>query len=186
MLYLRDPDEFAVLKSRSDLMTPTEGLPLERISDGDWWWYAASSPIYRLHEMQAIYFHRRFDDQHERFLPAETKKIVTKAGPFKAYRKSLLFRVTPKIEWHCVGDEAEIRRLLAPCLHVGAKASQGHGRVKSWDVEEGAEKTALFRRPLPEAYARRMGIDGPVMRWGIRPPAHIPANQALCVMPCQE
>jgi len=184
MLYLRDPDEFAVLQARSDLMTPIEGLPLERISDGAWWWYAASSPIYRLHEMHAIYFHRRFDDQHERFLPEDTKKIITKAGPYKAYRKSLLFRVTPKIEWHCVGDESEIRRLLAPCRHVGAKSSQGHGRVRSWEIEEGDEQTALFRRPLPEPYARRMGIDGAVMRWGIRPPARIAANQTLCVMPC--
>jgi hypothetical protein len=56
--------------------------------------------------------------------------------------------------------------------------------VREWTVmDDGDENTALFHRPLPVDYARRVGVSGPVMRWGIRPPARIPENQAECVMP---
>jgi len=180
-----DPDRFLVAQGRSDLMTPVEGLPLERIEDGALWWWACSSPIYDLAEQHRRYFHRRFDDQHERFLPEDTKKVLTAAGPYKNYRKSVMLRVTQRVDWHCVGDAAAIRELLRDCRHIGAKTAQGYGRVREWTVtDDGDENTALFHRPLPVDYARRLGVSGPVMRWGIRPPARIPENQAECVMPC--
>lgn len=178
-----DPDGFLTRQARSDLMVPVEGLPLKRIEQGDLWWWACSFPIYRLHQQHKTYFHRRFDDQYERFMPDGTKTVLTSAGPYKAYRKSLLFRVTQAVEWHCVGDEVTIRDLLRHCHHIGAKPSQGYGRVREWKIDPGDEKIALFCRPLPKAYAEKHRIDGPLMRWGIRPPGRIEANQTLCVMP---
>lgn len=183
-LYLADPDYFLLTQGRSDLMTPVERLPLERIEDGDWWWYACSAPIYTLHQMQRIHFHRRFDDQHEQFLPEGTKSILTAAGPFKNYRKSIIFRVTDKIVWHVVGDRNEIQTLLNHCNHVGAKPAQGFGRVKRWEITDDADlQTALYQRPLPMGYAQVKGIKGAIMRWGIRPPARLPVNVTLCIMP---
>jgi CRISPR type IV-associated protein Csf3 len=186
-LRLADPDHFLTTQGRSDLMTPVDGLPLERIEDGDWWWYACSSPIYTLHEQHRRYFHRRFDDQQERFLPADVKSVLTSAGPYKNYRKSLMLRVTAAVVWHCIGDAEAIRALLNACHHIGSKPSQGYGRVKQWQIEEdGDESLALFHRPLPVDYARGRGIDGPVMRWGLRPPVRIAANLCECVMPGSE
>lgn len=182
-LRLADPDGFLTTQGRSDLMEPADGLPLEKIADGDLWWWACSSPLYALHQTHRTYFHRRFDDRHERFMPDGTKTVLTAAGPYKNYRKSLLFRVTDAVVWHCVGDEAALRDLLAHCHHIGAKPSQGYGRVREWRVEPGDLKAALYHRPLPVDYARLKGIEGPVMRWGIRPPARIAANQAECIMP---
>jgi len=183
--YLRqsDPDNFLTAQGRSDLMTPVDGLPLEKIGLGDLWWWACSSPIYVLHQQHRAYFHRRFDDHNERFLPDGTKTVLTAAGPYKCYRKSVLMRVTQSVSWHCVGDEDAIRALLDHCHHVGGKSSQGYGRVKGWTIGPGDESLALFHRPLPLDYARGRGITGPIMRWGIRPPARLPANQADCVMP---
>ena len=91
-LRLADPDGFLTTQGRSDLMDPADGLPLVKVDDGDLWWWACSSPIYALHQTHRAYFHRRFDDQHERFLPEGTKTVATAAGAYKAYRKSLLFR----------------------------------------------------------------------------------------------
>ena len=182
-LYLADPEYFALTQGRNDLVRPPDGLPLEKIEDGEWWWWAASSPLYRLHQTHRTYFHRRFDDQHERYMEESVKTVITKAGPYKNYRKSLLFRVTDRIEWHCVGDEARILELLSHCHHVGAKPAQGYGRVKDWSVEPGDERLALYHRPLPVDYARRAGVAGPTMTWGVRPPARLPINNTLCVMP---
>jgi len=183
-LCLADPDGFLTHQGRSDLMEPVDGLPLEKISDSDLWWWACSSPIYALAQQHRAYFHRRFDDHYERFLPEGTRTVMTAAGPYKAYRKSVILRVTREVSWHVVGDESAIRELLSHCHHIGGKSSQGYGRVKAWRYEDGDLYLALYRRPIPVDYARLKGIDGPVMRWGLRPPGRIVANQAECVMPC--
>lgn len=183
-LRLADPDEFLARQGRDDLMTPIDDLPLEKIGAADQWWWACSSPLYVLAQQHRTYYHRRFDDQHERFLPEGIKAVLTTAGPYKAYRKSLLFRVTREVSWHGVGDAERIRALLDHCHHIGSKPSQGYGRVKAWRIDDGDEAQALFQRPLPVDYARGRGIDGPVMRWGLRPPARLLANQCECVMPC--
>lgn len=182
-LRLADPDGFLTAQGRSDLMGPVDGLPLEKIGTGEMWWWACSSPLYELAQQHRAYFHRRFDAHQERFLPESTRTVMTLAGPYKAYRKSVMLRVTREVSWHCVGDKAEIRALLDHCHHIGGKASQGYGRVKGWRYEPGDENIALFHRPLPLDYARGRGITGPVMRWGLRPPARIPANNTECVMP---
>lgn len=183
-LRLADSDGFLTHQGRSDLMEPVDGLPLEKISDGGLWWWACSAPIYECAQQQRAYFHRRFDDQHERFLPEGTKSVLTAAGPYKCYRKSVMLRVTSAVSWQCVGDADRIQALLDHCHHIGGKSSQGYGRVKRWQMEPGDERLARLHRPLPVAYAQQQGIDGPVMRWGLRPPGRIAANQAECVMPC--
>lgn len=182
-LRLRDPDKFLTTQGRTDLMTPVDDLPLEKIRHGDLWWYATSTPRYDLSTAQWRYFHRRFDDQQERFLPDDIKTVLTTAGSYKSYRKSLLFRVTRAVVWNCIGDEAAIKGLLEHCHHIGSKPSQGYGRVREWRIEPGDPSIAKQDRPLPVAYAAEHGIEGPVMGWGLCPPVRLPANQALCVMP---
>lgn len=184
LLRRADPDTFLEDQARSDRMVPVEGLPLQRVEWGGLAWWACSSPIYTQHEQYYRHYHRRFDDHYERFLPENTRTVLTSAGPYKAYRRALLQRVTNAVSWHCIGDEGEMRRLLTHCYHIGAKGGQGCGKVKRWDFEPGDAHLAMTHRPLPVAYARSQGITGPILRWGVRPPARIAANQTECVMPC--
>lgn len=88
------------------------------------------------------------------------------------------------LEWHAVGDAAEIERLLRGVAQVGAHRGAGFGEVAEWLVEDGgeaSERAARLRRPLPVGYARRLGLPGPVLPWGLVPPGRV--DRVECVMP---
>lgn len=159
-------------------------LPLERVTWGDDWWWACSSPVAETVQVFERHIHRRFDDQYERYMPEGVRRVETAAGPYKAYRNRHLVRLAPWIEWHVVGDRQEIERLLRRCVFVGSGLAKGWGEVASWDVtEDGDEQAAHLQRPLPRDYARANGVGGMVMRWGLRPPGRLPEHQRECVMP---
>jgi CRISPR type IV-associated protein Csf3 len=178
-------DEFELSCSSSAAMRPVDDLPLERIDHDGLWWYACSSPIYCVRASARKHIHRRFDDVHERHLDLQGKsgKILTAAGPFKNTRLAFLLRVTDRVEWHVVGDHDAIARLLHRCSHIGSRYGAGFGRVRDWTFEPGDRDIALRHRPVPLSYAEAHGIEGEMMRWGIRPPARIAACSAMCVMP---
>lgn len=160
-------------------------LPLAKEHWDDLWWYQASAPLVNVVETFDRHVHRRFDDQPgARFLPAKTKTIETKSGPYKIYRLQHEMRVAPSMAWHVVGDEQEIRRLLRQCHTIGFGHTKGYGEVVGWRFEPAPDDSvARFYRPLPVAFARAHDISGMPRRWGIRPPGRIPAHQTLCVMP---
>jgi hypothetical protein len=167
-------DEFSIGQGHSHQMTPVEGLPLEVIRDG---------PLYGSAATVRKHIHRRFDQTAaEKYLPP-TRKVQTSAGAYKNARISLMHRITERVTWHVVGDRPEIERLLRRCTHIGAKCGAGFGRVRAWTYAEGDAELARHWRPLPSAHAEALGIDGPRMRWGIRPPGRIAANCCECVMP---
>lgn len=178
-------EDFAAGSIDSGAMQPVEGLPLAVEKHGDWWWYQCSAPIYETAAEFSRYFHRRFDSQMaERYLQPKKGRVDTKCGPFKAYRLSARVTVCDRVEWHCIGDAAEIGRLLRRCSAIGYKTGAGHGRVLRWEVGPGGEADlARFHRPLPVDFAQAHGIEGPQLQWSIRPPGRITINQALCVMP---
>lgn len=178
-------ERFALASAHTAEMAPVEGLPLEVERDGAWWWYQASSPIYEARAVERPHYHRRFDaDLAARFGPSALGRVPTSAGPYKSSRLTVLERKCPSVTWHTIGDEREIRRLLARVTAVGAKVGSGYGRVARWTVETGGDPDlARFHRPLPVEFAARVGRGGDCMDWGIRPPGRLPANQTLCVMP---
>ena len=179
-------EEFALgMTGHRPLVTPDD-LPLERVTWGEQWWWATSAPIVAVAARYTRHFHRRFDaDQAERYLDPRVRRVQVSAGPYKAYRHARTHTVTRQIVWHCIGDGAEIRRLLRLCTAVGFGRGQGYGTVTGWTVTaEGADETlARFWRPLPADYAAAHGVDGPRLAWGIRPPGRMPENRTLCVMP---
>lgn len=180
------PEEFAISQHRSDMMQVVEGLPLAVERYGDWWWYQCSSPIYRSQLEMSRYLHRRFDaKQAERYWTDEGKsgKVLTAAGPYKNARLNYTQHITPKVEWHVVGDEAEIRRLLMRVTHIGGRVGSGFGKVRDWEIGDGDESLARLRRPLPKSFAQEHGIVGQEMIWGLRPPGRHPDNRTECVMP---
>ncbi len=162
-----------------------EDLPLDRDRDADGhWWWVCSSPRYVEHGTHDRYYHRRFDiDLATRFVAGEgSRKLELSAGPLKNYRNRLRIHITGSVVWHCVGDAAEIERLLRRCRTIGAGLAQGVGRVMRWDVQPGGdERLARTARPLPVEHARALGLTGPELDWGLVPPGRV--HRVRCVMP---
>lgn len=176
------PDEFFVQAARPDLREPLPRLPLEVQESGyGEWWYAASIPLYEAQREFIQYYHRRFDAHlAERYMVPTKGRVNTKAGPYKAFRLYERVRLTDRVQWHVVGDAGEIRRLLARCTNIGSKASQGRGRVASWEVSAGGDsEKARYLRPLPAEFAEAMGIRGFRIRWGLRPPVRDTVTDAV-------
>ena len=177
-------DEYELSAMRPSAMTAVEGLPLLRVEHEGLWWYACSAPTAEVALRERKHFHRRFDDHAAVDLLPAVKRVADTAGPYKAYRLSRIRTVTPALTWHAVGDADEVRRLLNRVPAIGGARGSGHGEVAEWIVEPGGdEQVARTRRPLPVAFARLLGLDGPVMLAGIRPPARLPCNTVECVVP---
>ena len=176
-------DDYAVSAAQPSKLGPVTGLPLEVVRHGDLWWYAASSPR-PISEAarERRHFHRRFDDQHERYLADGIKRVMTSAGPYKATRLHDTRVICRGIEWHVVGDMAQIRALLDDVDQVGGKRDIGYGEVVEWLIDDaGVADIARCHRPLPVAYAQEHGCTGIAMPWGIVPPLRI--QQVDCIMP---
>jgi len=87
---------------------------------------------------------------------------------------------------YCVGDPAEIARLLQNVSHIGKKRSSGFGEVLQWHIEPAIMKSPLdciirdgkLIKPLPMDAAREHGIkvDGPVYQIGWTPPQWNPSG----------
>lgn len=179
-------DAFAANASRNALMEPVEGLPFEVVRDDAHWWYAVSSPrLLGVAGRERRHFHRRFDDGLERHLEVGVKRVQTSAGPYKNARLFDTRTICRGVEWHVVGDAEALRRILAKVSQIGARRGVGYGEVVEWIVADGGDaEEARFRRPLPAAFAAQLGISGPVMPWGLVPPAR--TGLVDCVMPMME
>jgi CRISPR type IV-associated protein Csf3 len=177
-------EQFALETTNSDALRPVEGLPLGLERHGDWWWWQCSAPIYAAQAEFSRVFHRRFDAQlAERYMVPKKGRISTSAGPLKNFRLTARVTVCDLVQWHVIGDGAEIERLLKRCTAIGHKIGSGNGRVRNWTVEPGGDEAkARFNRPLPLEFAKSNGIDGNIMEWSIRPPGRIAENQTLCLI----
>lgn len=160
-------------------------LPLGRETFGDDWWWQCSSPLVEVVTTATRYVHRRFDaGRAASRVPETVRTVLTAGGPYKVYRMPHTLFVAESLIWHCIGDAAEIERLLRRCGNVGYGHTKGYGQVRRWTVEPGGDaELARFHRPLSAAFADLHHIDGPHLRWGLRPPGRRPEVQARCVMP---
>ncbi len=178
-------EAFALGQTGLSPLDEVDGLPLQRDEGGGEWWWCASSPTAAIdHGTHERWFHRRFDglDAAGRFLDPAVRRVETAGGPWKAARNRIGVRMVPAVTWHAIGDPDEVRRLLRRCTAIGARLGQGMGAVNRWEVaEDGDERLARYHRPLPVAVALERGLDGPVMDWGLRPPAR--EHRVPCVMP---
>lgn len=164
-------------------LTIVEGLPFVVRSYGDHWWYAVSSPVI-VDEIgrERRHYHRRFDDHEERFLRDGVRRVMTAAGPYKGSRLVDTRVLCHAVEWHAVGDAVEVERLVRDVVQIGGRRAVGYGEVVRWEIDEtGDMEIADRHRPLPVEYAAALGIEGPVMPWGLAPPLRI--HQVECVMP---
>lgn len=128
-------------------------LPLKRLwqSDEGIILYASGDFVPETDCKGQEYWHKRYPTDRNEW----SKKLNanTTAGQYKDYRVPVDVRITPKITALCIGNQAEIERLLSYITHVGKKSSQGFGRVAKWEVGP-ADVTLddiLVNRPVPVA-----------------------------------
>lgn len=132
------------------------------------------------------YWHRRTPSHRADF--GAKLNAVTTAGRWKEYRVPLKTVTTDRLEAICIGDRAEVERLLAATGYVGKKGSMGYGRVARWSVEPHPVEIAeiVASRPMPLAYfdgraAPMTGVLRESESW--TPPHWVARWHAPCVCP---
>jgi len=190
------PDRIGTDSAKVDLIVPE--LPLQRvIQHGGWFWVCSFAYFKKLDE-RIEYWHKRFDaDLACKYMGKKKGAVNVKSGRYKAYRMPIVVNITDKLEWFCVGDEAEVRKLLLGITGIGKKCSQGYGLVRDWRVEQIKEDYSIVG---PEGQLMRSVYELPVVKrgiyalpekvkayrkahYGLRPPYWLPANQAVVYMP---
>jgi CRISPR type IV-associated protein Csf3 len=128
-------------------------LPITKINkDTDDWYYKSSFAMFNVLGEDRRFFNKRYDTTlAEKYVNFNGKsgKVNIKSDKFKNWRMPLNVILTPKMEWCIEGDEREITSLLSEVTHIGKKASQGLGIVKSWEVESTTEDLTHLR-PIPD------------------------------------
>lgn len=151
-----------------------------------------SSPIYKYTiEDQSRYRKRWSPDQDGRIDWGKRKaKFSTSEGPEKSYDLPLFIRITPRIDWFCVGDKSGVLELLQYATGLGKKRSLGFGQVAEWVVSPVEEDWSIIKegkltKPLPVDLAHELGVTSfhNMMIWGWRPPAWLERNKVMCMMP---
>lgn len=109
-----------------------------------------------------------------RYSPA-AGRVQTASGRFKSWQKPYPTRFACELVWYCVGELAELERLLsAHVTHIGKLGGAGLGRVLEWAVEPIPDDYSLMRgeqlmRVMPFGYD---AVGGIVCTETIRPPYH--------------
>lgn len=129
--------------------------PLWRSPDG--WPLWASTPLLPIGDQatDVIYWHKRLfpgrwsGGKRGKFVPNPT------AGRWMERRTPLPTILCRHWQATCIGNAAEIARLLSAVTHLGKKRGIGLGEVEQWQIESAAEFTlvreGLLLRPLPQA-----------------------------------
>ena len=75
----------------------------------------------------------------------------TTAGRYKDYRVPVDVRIANNLSAICIGNQAEIERLLSFVTHVGKKSSQGFGRIAKWEIKpiSATVNDVIANRPVP-------------------------------------
>ncbi|MFZ5687856.1 MAG: hypothetical protein ACOY9Y_06650 [Bacillota bacterium] len=170
----------------SELIVPE--LPFERRGQGkSWYWACSFNQGEKLGEY-VLYWHKRFDDQLEKYIDFKGKrgKINVKSAQFKAYRMPLVVQLFDRLVWYAVGDIDAVRDLCYGVTHIGKKSAQGLGAVDYWEVELWPEDWSVtdgkkLTRAVPLADIPP-GMGRQVRKYGIRSPYWHVDNQVVCAI----
>lgn len=172
-----------------EMITPE--LPFERRGVKDLWNWACSFNMAPPLIEYVMYWHKRFDDQLEKYIDfgGRRGRIDIKSSKYKAYRMSLVVQLFDRLEWYAVGDPGKVLDLCRGVTHIGKKSSQGLGAVDWWEVapwpKDWSEAVGgKLARAIPVELGLPPGVtSGRVGTYGIRPPYWHTDHQALCHMP---
>lgn len=165
-------------------------LPLGIISPGRRNWYYKCSWAQWSHDIEGRdHWNKRFDSAFTDLLDmGRRSKVQISEGPYKAYHMPIFYRAALWVEWYCVGDKSEIKRLLSTLTHLGKKGTQGWGRVSRWEVSRWPHDWSIVRegrlmRGIPEDQAQVLGISYDKAHYGIRPSYWKSSNQKMLAVP---
>ncbi len=183
----RNYPELAYLPIQNTHDIITAELPLEKRGQGDnWYWACSFNQSKKLNEY-VTHWHKRFDDDKERYLDFQDKrgKINTQSAKYKAYRMPLVIQVFDRLTWYAVGDIELVRSLCQGVTHIGKKTSQGFGAVDYWSVEPWLED---WSENGPNGLTRAIPLKGNmqagnIQKHTIRPPYWLQDNSRVCIMP---
>lgn len=132
-----------------DGVRPNEGfeydpslVPIEIVPHSTWF-YAASFAVWGKYVESQEYWNKRFDySDAERRTKADS--VDSTLGQYKGYHQRVVIRSTKTLIWYVRGDKRRIQDLLATCVGIGKKTSQGYGSILDWSVNVAAEDNSVF------------------------------------------
>ena len=164
-------------------------LPFERrgeVENGKWYYACSFNQAEPVTEYVA-YWHRRFDDNHERYIDFRGRrgKIDESRGRYKGYRMPLNILLLRFLEWYAVGDIDAVRELCEGIAAIGKKPAQGYGIVERWEVEPWPEDFSDVKdgKLTRAVYELPPGVQGRKRLYGMRPPYWLKENQFICFVP---
>lgn len=123
----------------------------------------ASSPLVPATDAMETceYWHKRYPSHRAEL--GDKQSANTSAGRYREYRMPVHAQVVHALHAVCIGNAAEVERLLQGVPFLGKKGSIGYGRVARWSVRpvDHALEDVLRARDIPLASGLDSG--GPVL-----------------------
>lgn len=154
---------------------PKIRLPLVRKNKS----YLASKACYKL-ELEYINHWRKRWNELSANQWCELKRVYLDQKTTKNYNFPVNVKILKnnKIWWYCVGDRAEIERLLAGCYGIGKEIGQGYGLVHEWKVEPTKHKGV---RVFPIICEQKLPDDDIISYQTVNPPYALQSKKQKCV-----
>ena len=162
-------------------------LPIKTVHSKEWY-YRCSWAQWSENVEAKDYWNKRYDNDMSDFVTFKGRGTVNNlAGAYKAYHQPVFYRSALWVRWFCVGDKAEIIRLLSTCTNIGKKPAQGWGRVARWEVESVSDDWSIWKdgklmRGIP-AFEKPADYFGNIALYGVRPSYWDRRNQIMVVLP---
>lgn len=161
----------------------TERLPLSSYrtagTSHQWVWLASCASVNPDAQVEAHYWHRRFDHAAAEEAAALPPQVYEAHGRYRNHRVPLPATVTDRLDWLAVGNRDAVADLLSDVFALGRKWAQGEGAVLRWEVDDAGEPDRLavlwaggtIGRPVPARAAAELGVpDAAVSLGAVRPP----------------
>lgn len=186
----REHPELAYIPIMDDAKIIIPDLPFERRGQGDKWYWSCSFNIIRPIKEYIHYWHRRFDDEFERYIDFKGRrgKISESSGRLKGYRMPLNILLFDYMEWFAFGEIELVKDLLTDIIAIGKKPAQGFGLIDHWEVIPWPDDWSVVGpggKLMRAVYDLPAGVTGARKAYSsIRPPYWHRNSQAEVWLPC--
>lgn len=186
----------AAVAMRDGLPPPAPGailpidIPVLRAPSGRFHLASFAQFTWEIYERRFV--NRRFPTAEAQYLGGpKLKRINISTGPAKSYRipMEVGHLMGDQLTWWCIGDEVEVRALLALVSHLGKRRAVGLGRVCRWTVDRcetwDGFPVVANGKPLRTLPLDWPGLDGASQAYRtLTYPYWLRANEELCAVPC--
>lgn len=180
-LLLANPDQNRAAKNHDFI---AQNLPIEMGDIGGEWYHKCSAPHYLYEDSGILETVRMWTQQDQHLDWGKSRRAWNVQGfSTKTWRHKDPLRVTPRIDWFCVGDADRILSLTKSIDGIGKRRL---GQVARWQVEQCKDwhlsRDGELMKPMPMGLIWRPEQFA-IRQWGWRSPINISENITKCVMP---